>query len=89
MSADQGGHVDRFDVLTRIVHWSTAALGLTALATGTVLYVPELSAAVSRRAVVKDVHVVSGLLCLVPLALGAALGPAGRRLRGDITEPGR
>lgn len=86
MSDDE---VDRFDVLTRVVHWTTAALGLAALATGTVLYVPELSTIVGMRVVVKNVHVVTGLLCLVPLVLGAALGPAGRRLRGDVVELGR
>ena len=86
MSADE---VDRFDVVTRVVHWSTAVLGLAALGTGTVLYVPELSAAVGLRAVVKNVHVVSGLLCLVPVVVGAALGPTGRRLRRDVSELGR
>ncbi|MEY2471995.1 MAG: formate dehydrogenase subunit gamma [Actinomycetota bacterium] len=79
----------RFDVVTRVVHWATAALGLVAVLTGTILYVPELSATIGRRAVLKDVHVITSLLLLVPLAVGVASGPAGRRLRADLLELSR
>jgi formate dehydrogenase subunit gamma len=79
----------RFDRVTRAVHWSTAALGLVVLVTGTVLYVPELSAVVGMRATLKDIHVIAGLLVLVPLAVAAASGPAGRRLRADLAELSR
>ncbi|HVT75614.1 MAG TPA: cytochrome b/b6 domain-containing protein [Acidimicrobiales bacterium] len=76
----------RFDGVTRAVHWATAALGLVALVSGTILYVPELSAAVGMRATLKDVHVFASLLLVVPLAVGAAAGPAGRQLRADLVE---
>jgi formate dehydrogenase subunit gamma len=79
----------RFDGVTRVVHWATAVLGLAALITGTVLYVPEFSAAIGRRALLKDLHVAASLLLLAPLALGAAAGPAGRRLRADLVELSR
>jgi formate dehydrogenase subunit gamma len=81
--------VERFDVVTRVVHWSTAAFGLVVLVTGTILYVPELSAAIGMRAALKEIHVVAGLLTVVPLAVAAAAGPAGRRLRADLAELSR
>jgi formate dehydrogenase subunit gamma len=79
----------RFDVVTRVVHWATAVLGLTALVTGTVLYVPALSAAIGRRALLKDLHVIVSLGLVVPLAVGVFCGPAGRRLRADLVELSR
>ncbi|HVV36506.1 MAG TPA: cytochrome b/b6 domain-containing protein [Acidimicrobiales bacterium] len=79
----------RFDGVTRAVHWATAALGLIALVTGTILYVPELSATVGMRATLKDVHVFASLLLVVPLALGAAAGRSGRGLRADLVELSR
>ncbi|HEY2330354.1 MAG TPA: cytochrome b/b6 domain-containing protein [Acidimicrobiales bacterium] len=85
-----GSEVVRFDRLTRIVHWTTAVLGLAVLATGTILYVPELSAAIGLREVLKDVHVYSALLLPVPLLIGVLSGgPAGRHLRADLVELGR
>jgi formate dehydrogenase subunit gamma len=79
----------RFDRVTRAVHWATAAFGLVVVLTGTILYVPELSAAIGRRAELKEVHVISGVLLMLPLALGVASGPAGRRLRADLLELSR
>ncbi|MEY2425397.1 MAG: formate dehydrogenase subunit gamma [Actinomycetota bacterium] len=76
----------RFDGVTRVVHWATAVLGVVALVTGTILYVPEFSAAVGMRATLKDLHVVTSLLLVVPLAVAAASGAAGRRLRADLIE---
>lgn len=79
----------RFDRTTRIVHWATAALGGIALVTGTILYVPELSAVIGLRAVLKNVHVIASLALLVPLLVGAASGSSGRRLRADLVELSR
>lgn len=81
--------VARFDGVTRVVHWTTAALGLVALATGTILYVPELSALIGMRALLKNMHVVASLLLVAPIAIGVASGPFGRRLRGDLRELSR
>lgn len=81
--------VRRFDVLTRIVHWSTAVLGAVALVTGTILYVPELSAPIGMRALLRELHVVASLLVVVPIALGVVSGPIGGRLRHDLRELAR
>ena len=81
--------VPRFDVVTRVVHWTTAVLALVLLLTGTILYVPQLSAVIGRRELLKTIHVMSGLLLLVPVVVGVVLGPAGRALRRDLTELGR
>ena len=78
----------RFDGLTRVVHWTTAALAGLLLLTGSILYVPQLSAMVGRRALVVQVHVSSGLLVLVPIVLGWLL-PRGRALRADVAELSR
>jgi formate dehydrogenase subunit gamma len=78
--------VSRFDGLTRAVHWSTAAAGALVLATATVLYVPELSAKIGRRAALMEIHVVAGLFLPVPLLFAAAVGPTGVRLRRDLAE---
>ncbi|MGQ0833050.1 MAG: cytochrome b/b6 domain-containing protein [Microthrixaceae bacterium] len=67
-----GATVVRFDRAERWLHWVNAALFLTLLATGMTLYIGSLSAIVGRRVLVKDVHVISGLLLPVPLLLAYA-----------------
>lgn len=67
-----GDHVVRFDRAERWLHWANAVLFLVLLATGMILYVGSLSALVGRRLLVKDVHVISGLLLPVPLLLAYA-----------------
>ncbi len=81
--------IPRFDMVTRVVHWTTAALTLVLLATGTVLYVPQLSAFAGRRELLKTTHVMSGLLLVVPVVVGVVAGPLGRGLRRDLVELGR
>ncbi len=61
---------------------------LTAAVTGLVLYVGPLTAAVGRRNLVKDVHVVAGLAMPVPLVLAYA-GRWRASLRADIRRLGR
>ncbi|MGH9304409.1 MAG: cytochrome b/b6 domain-containing protein, partial [Acidimicrobiales bacterium] len=73
----------RFDAVERAVHWSTAVLVLTLIATGAILYVPSLALAIGHRAIVEQVHVVSGLAMFGPLLVGVA-GPWRQRLLGDI-----
>jgi formate dehydrogenase subunit gamma len=75
--------VQRFDRTERSVHWATAGLVLTLVATGAVLYVPALSVAVGRRLLVEDTHVYVGLAVFVPLLAGLA-GRWGRALRADL-----
>jgi formate dehydrogenase subunit gamma len=73
----------RFDRLERVVHWVTAALMLTLLATGFSLYAGPLSTLVGRRNLVRTIHVYSGLLLPVPVLL-AIVTRAGAELRADL-----
>ena len=75
--------VPRFDRVERVVHWITAVLMLTLLATGFSLYVGPLSTLVGRRDLVRTLHVYSGLLLPVPLLLAIAMR-AGAELRADL-----
>jgi formate dehydrogenase subunit gamma len=79
----------RFDGLTRAVHWVTAAAGAVVLGTATVLYVPELSAQIGRRAAIMEVHVVAGLFLPIPVVFALAVGPTGNRVRRDLSELSR
>jgi formate dehydrogenase subunit gamma len=78
-----GDRVVRFDRVERWLHWSNAALFLVLLATGMTLYIGPLSAAVGRRVLVKDIHVISGLVLPLPL-LAAYAGPWRRGLQRDV-----
>lgn len=82
------GRLLRFDGVSRLVHWATAGLVLTLVATGAILYVPTLSLAVGDRLAVEDLHIACGLACGLPLALGVC-GPWGRRLRRDLASMNR
>ena len=75
--------LERFDGIERVVHWTTAALVGTLIATGAVLYLGDLSALVGRRDLVRTIHVAAGLSLPVPILL-ALLSPAGRGLRRDL-----
>ncbi len=78
-----GSTVVRFDRAERWLHWTNAALFLVLLATGMTLYIGSLSALVGRRVLVKDLHVISGLL--LPLPLAAAYAGSWRDgLRRDV-----
>jgi formate dehydrogenase subunit gamma len=83
-----GTSVVRFDRVERALHWTTATLFLVLLATGMTLYLGPLSTLVGRRVVVKDVHVVSGLLLPVPLVLAYA-GRWRAGLRRDVRRLAR
>jgi len=58
---------------------------LTLLASGLVLYLPSLAAAVGRRPLVKDVHLLTALAWLVALAAVLLLGDR-RTLRATLHE---
>jgi formate dehydrogenase subunit gamma len=77
------GMLARFDRVERVVHWVTATLVLTLLATGFSLYVGPLSTLVGRRNLVRTLHVYSGLLLPVPVLLAIAMR-AGAELRADL-----
>ena len=73
----------RFDRTTRIVHWSTSILFLTLIATAACLYIPSFSALIGRRVVVKNIHVIAGLMLPFPIIVGV-IGSWGKRLRRDV-----
>lgn len=78
----------RFDRVERALHWANATLFLVLLATAAVLYVAPLSALVGRRPLVRDLHVVAGLLLPLPWVLARA-GPWSAVLRADIRRMAR
>jgi formate dehydrogenase subunit gamma len=78
----------RFTATQRALHWSLAAIVLTCALTGLTLYVGSLSTLVGRRNLVKDVHVISGLLMPLPLMVAYA-GRWRREVRPDIRRLAR
>lgn len=62
----------RFTTAERALHWVTALLVLTVAITGLILYVGSLSALVSRRELLKSIHVYAGLAMPVPLVAAYA-----------------
>ncbi len=78
-----GAWVVRFDRAERVLHWVSAMAVLVAIATGLVLYVRPLAVAIGRRALVKDLHVVSGIAGVVPFVVAMA-GTWRAGLRRDV-----
>ena len=66
--------IRRFGRTERAVHWVHAAAFLVLLATGLVLLVPDLSEIVARRALVKNVHLLTALAWAVALVAIVLLG---------------
>ena len=64
----------RFDGVERALHWANAVLFFVLLGTAAALFVDPISTWVGRRALVRDVHVVSGLLLPVPWLLAFTVG---------------
>lgn len=80
--------VERFDRPERLLHWANAILFLVLLATGMALYVGPLAQLVGRRVLVKDIHVISGVLLPAPLLV--AYGGRWRAgLRRDVRRLAR
>ncbi len=80
---ESGEKVPRFDLVERLVHWSTALMMLTLIVTGAILYLPSLALRIGHRGLVENIHVITGLCLLGPLVLALA-GPWGRRLYADL-----
>lgn len=78
----------RFDRPERNVHWATAALVGACLLTAAALYVPSLAGLVGRRALVKDIHVVSGLALPLPFLI-VRFGPWLTSLAVDVRRLNR
>jgi len=67
------------------VHWVHAAAFLVLLGSGLCLYLPSLSEAVSRRPLLKHIHIYTALAWAIALVLIFALGNR-RSLRGTLHE---
>src|SRR5262249_51444828 len=68
------GYVTRFTATERVLHWTHATAFFALLATGLVLYVPTLSIWVSRRDVVKNLHIWVAVVWFAALVLVVAFG---------------
>ncbi|MGI9021669.1 MAG: cytochrome b/b6 domain-containing protein [Acidimicrobiales bacterium] len=75
----------RFDRAERFLHWANAALFGVLLATAALLYIGQLSVIFGRRDLVRQVHVISGLLLPAPLVL-ALIGPWRRGVLADLRD---
>lgn len=80
--------LDRFTGAERALHWATAAVVLTCALTGLVLYVGPLTAWVGHRTLVRDLHVVSGVVMPVPLVVAYA-GRWRHSVRADVRRLSR
>lgn len=78
----------RFSRAERALHWAVAVLALTAAITGFILYFGPLTALVSRRELLKTIHVWSGLAMPLPLAAAYA-GKWRGAVRADVRRLSR
>lgn len=68
------GYVKRFTATERVVHWTHAMAFFALLASGLALYVPRLSTWVSRRDLVKNVHIWTAVAWAVALVAVFVVG---------------
>lgn len=74
MASEHVGYVRRFSVTERAIHWVHASAFFVLLVTGLVLYLPTLSELVSRRPLVKAIHIDTAIAWAVVLVLVVVLG---------------
>jgi len=67
-------YIRRFSRTERALHWTHATAFLVLLASGLVLYLPSLSERVSRRPLVKAVHLWTAVAWIAALTLVALIG---------------
>jgi formate dehydrogenase subunit gamma len=80
--------IPRFTRAERALHWTTALVVLTCAVTGFVLYVGWPPQLIGRRTVLRDVHVIAGVLMPVPLVLAYA-GRWRAAVRADVRRLAR
>ena len=78
-------YIPRFSRTERTLHWVNAVCFLYLLATGLILYLPSLSELVSRRPLLKDIHLYTAAAWAGALALVLLLGDR-RSLRRTLGE---
>ena len=83
-SATDDNTTRRFFFFEKLIHWLIAIAMLVLLATGTILFVPALTAHFPRP-LINRLHIDSGITATVIMLL-ALVGPWGRALRRDLHE---
>ena len=84
-SATDDRLIPRFGRTERTLHWVHASAFFVLLATGLILWLPDLATAVAHRRLVKDVHLLTALAWAVLVVLVIVLGDR-RRLAADWRE---
>jgi formate dehydrogenase subunit gamma len=84
-AAQRTAYVERFTLTERLLHWVHASAFFVLLASGLVLYLPSLSAAVARRPLIKDIHFWTGVAWAGAIVLISVLGNR-RALAATIRE---
>jgi formate dehydrogenase subunit gamma len=67
-------YIPRFTLTERLLHWVHAAAFFVLLGSGLVLYLPSLSRTISRRPLIKDIHVWTAVAWGGAILLIAVLG---------------
>jgi formate dehydrogenase subunit gamma len=67
-------YVQRFTLTERLLHWIHASAFFVLLGSGLVLYLPALSREISRRPLIKDIHVWTAVAWGGAIVLVVALG---------------
>jgi formate dehydrogenase subunit gamma len=79
----------RFDRGERVLHWVNATLLLSLLATGSALYIPQISQLVAQRQVVLTIHTYAGIALPLPVLLTVAARRWGAGFRADARRLNR
>jgi formate dehydrogenase subunit gamma len=77
--------IERFTLTERVLHWMHASAFFALLATGLILYVPALSTLISRRNLVKNVHIWIAVAWAIALVVIVVAGDR-KRLASDWRE---
>ena len=80
--------LQRFDGAEMALHWVNAGLFAVLIVTAAVMYFGPLTALVGRRALVRYLHVVTGLALPFPV-LAARLGPWRQAFKADVAALAR
>ena len=83
MTDRSGDDLARFDLIERVLHWTTAGMFGVLMLTAVPLYLGSVSSIIGRRALVANIHTWTGVALPVPLIL-SLVGPWGRHLRADV-----
>jgi formate dehydrogenase subunit gamma len=74
MAASTRRYIRRFGRTERTLHWTHATAFFLLLATGLILWVPDLATAIAHRRYVKDIHLLTALFWAVAVVLIVVLG---------------